>query len=125
MTHRIHPSNTSELLSVEQYHILSQELVLKVVLRLLVAPPVAPPLRAHGAAPSFAAHQSSRAHERHGVAESYSLFLESTYLLSFNSWQNLAKQTFLSVFFFKKKILYGSCLLLRQMFKWIMRSLSE
>lgn len=74
MTHRIHPSNTSELLSVEQYHILSQEFVLKVVLSLLVAPPVAPPLRTHGAAPSFAAHQSSRGPERiNGVAENYSL----------------------------------------------------
>lgn len=69
MTHRIHPSNTSKLLSVEQYHILSQELVLKVVLSLLVAPPVAPPLRAHGAAPSFAAHQSSRVPERINVTE--------------------------------------------------------
>lgn len=62
MTHQIHPINTSKLLSVEQYHVLSQELVLKVALRLFVAPPVAPPPRAHGAAPSVAAHQSSRAH---------------------------------------------------------------
>lgn len=62
MTHRIYPSNITKLLSVEWYRILTQEPVLKVFSSLLVAPPVAPPQRAYGAALSLAAHQRSTEH---------------------------------------------------------------
>lgn len=90
------------LLSVEQYHILCQELVLKVYSILLVAPPVAPPLRTDGAAPSLAAHQRSTQHtnitELQKIILSGYLMLKETYTLLFMSGENLTKQTSLSIF---------------------------
>lgn len=87
MTHQIYPSNITKLLSAEQYRILTQELVQKVFSSLLVAPPVASPLRAHGAAPSLAAPQRSAEHTditelQHIILSEYFMIVKKKYYSS-------------------------------------------
>lgn len=132
MTHRIYPSNITKLLSVEWYRILTQEPVLKVFSSLLVAPPVAPPQRAYGAALSLAAHQRSTEHTditelEHIILSEYFMLVKNIYILFLSSGQILTKPTSPSGIFVLYSLNIDSgffffFLRLRRIFKWIIRT---
>lgn len=132
MTHQIYPSNITKLLSAEQYRILTQELVQKVFSSLLVAPPVASPLRAHGAAPSLAAPQRSAEHTditelQHIILSEYFMIVKKK-ILFLTSGQILTKPASSSWVFILYSLNIDServfffFFWLRRMFKWIIRS---
>lgn len=103
MTHQIYPSNITKLLSAEQYRILTQELVQKVFSSLLVAPPVASPLRAHGAAPSLAAPQRSAEHTditelQHIILSEYFMIVKKNIIP--HLWPDSHKTSFLVLGFY-------------------------
>lgn len=131
MTHRIYPSNITKLLSVERYRILTQELVLKVFSSLLVAPPVAPPQRANGAALSLAAHQRSTEHTditefEHIILSEYFMLVKKIDIIPL-LWADSHKTNFpvwgFCSLFFKYRFCFGFFFLrLRRIFKWIIRT---